>query len=1372
MIRATVTVTVNLKVNKDTRLQAFDLYVENDEKLEFAEFSSANFNADQNGAAVNAQRITVGSTSSTGTVQHIQLIGTDTGKRTEYSIQNAQTVALCTLTFRVLDSVIYNEQLPITIRDGANIAVGNTDNNGDPTSYYPTIERPVLGVETLKTYTVTFITSIDNSGVHDASAARNIENWPADSVKQHNVAFPVPGVGDTEDQVGRGFYRKWCFNGWTLDTWVGGATYLPREKNQVVSANVNRDIKLYAYWGLRATFRVTYHNGDNSVLQDFAERYSGAPVPALEYGKTPTKAQDNENTYTFANLWTYNGQQYTTEQISAMTVNSNMDFYPVFNSTQNEYSVVYTSYLDDSENVTGIPERQNGLHWGDLVSEPQGIPTAQHYDFAYWAINDGAETQWRFNIDRIGDRSEGLSFRPLYLHAKWTPKNYSITYIQNGGEWVGVAPDSTYTYNVIKVLPDSGNISKPGYTFGGWYDNEELTGQPVTQLTAGEEGNKTFYAKWTPVSYTVTFNENGGSDVEDINYTIEDTITIPATAKTGYTFNGWKVITAAGNWTADGMVDPGTLSEKYGNVTLTAQFSPIGYTVRFHANGGTGTMEDQSFDYDETKNLTSNSFTSQGRTFKGWSTTENPALNADVDFHDSASVSNLATTNGAVVDLYAVWTSDAYSITYNLGINATNGSGNPTTYNVDQTPINLADPSRPGYTFTGWTVESAQIGKVNLTGDESIKRTIPAGTIGNLTVTANWVVNSYTITYNANGGSPVNAQSYEVETDVTLGTTTRDGYTFTGWKLTAADDLQNWGTVNTTVITDTAVGAGKYGSITLTAQWTAKEYTIHFVTDQGLRDEKYKTTDDKTLYDFFHFDVNPGHTFDGWKATAVEGTWELNNVYETGFNVLNQYGDVTLTALFNTIEYTITYELDGGTVNGTNPETYTVESDNITLVNPTKLGYTFVGWSGTGLTGENNTTVTISSGSTGNRSYTANWTKDTYNITYSGVEGATFTASNPVTYQVDTPDITLTNPEKKGYNFLGWSGTDLTGTANTAVTITTGSTGDRAYTANWEPITYHVRYYKYPVDVVPNEVLPEGDKTYTIEDQTDPTDPEVPDKPGYDKRWRDHPIDHENPTNINVYPEYTPHVYTITFNPDGGAAIAVDNSNGINESNKMTYTIESGYTLPVTTKGLFQFKGWKVTTAGGNWEADTLVNNGTAVTGKYGDVTLTAQWAFPLTLEVEEYKYAASGYRMLRIDADGLEDGEIYSYGGTPMYYTEDENYQIGDSTGVFYTLILAASDSLTVEQYGSITKATGVRKTINYNGDVNADGTINIADANTIFQMLSQSSYGGYYSNAQLSVEQRLACDLVRATANADHRGSIEDVNYVVNIVNGRSNG
>lgn len=109
---------------------------------------------------------------------------------------------------------------------------------------------------------------------------------------------------------------------------------------------------------------------------------------------------------------------------------------------------------------------------------------------------------------------------------------------------------------------------------------------------------------------------------------------------------------------------------------------------------------------------------------------------------------------------------------------------------------------------------------------------------------------------------------------------------------------------------------------------------------------------------------------DGNNGSYFKWLGSDGNLYAPGESVPEVV--TTLTAQWTVNQYTITYDLAGGTVKG-NPDTYTIETVAFTLKNPTKSGYTFTGWSGTGLDGENNMTVTIPKGSTGNRSYTAHW---------------------------------------------------------------------------------------------------------------------------------------------------------------------------------------------------------------------------------------------------------------------------------------------------------------------------------------------------------------------------------------------------------------
>lgn len=308
---------------------------------------------------------------------------------------------------------------------------------------------------------------------------------------------------------------------------------------------------------------------------------------------------------------------------------------------------------------------------------------------------------------------------------------------------------------------------------------------------------------------------------------------------------------------------------------------------------------------------------------------------------------------------------------------------------------------------------------------------IPAGVAS---LTAQWTALTYSVTLHANGGtiSSGNVTSYNYGEGATLpaaDNTTREGYTFAGWY----DNEVLTGNPITEISTD------ETGNRTYWAKWTINQYTITFDTDGGSEVAPI-TQDYGTAITAPADPTREGYTFTGWD-TAIPATMPAHNM--------------TITAQWTVNQYTITYDLDGGTAEG-NPDTYTVETDAFTLKNPTRPGYTFTGWSGTGLTGEDNLTVTIPKGSTGNRSYTAHWSLNTYSITYD-LNGGT-ASGNPTSYTVESATITLNQPTKTGYTFTGWSGTNLTGEDNLTVTIPTGSIGNRSYTAHWSLNTYSITY--------------------------------------------------------------------------------------------------------------------------------------------------------------------------------------------------------------------------------------------------------------------------------------------------------------------------
>ena len=525
---------------------------------------------------------------------------------------------------------------------------------------------------------------------------------------------------------------------------------------------------------------------------------------------------------------------------------------------------------------------------------------------------------WRGSNGKFYVPGDSVPADVTALTVQWTDPTYAVTLHPNGGT-INNGNVTEYIYGVGATLPTADDMTYTGHTFKGWYDNEGLTGDPVTAIGGTEMGNKEYWAKWEINQYTITFDTAGGSEIAPITQDYGTAVTAPEPpAKPGYTFTGWNPAL------------PATMPAE--NLTVTAQWTVNQYTITFDTAGGSA-IAPITQDYG-TAITAPAAPTREGYTFTGWDKTIP------------------ATMPAGDMTITAQWTVNQYTITYDL--DGGTAEGNPDTYTVETDAFTLKNPTRPGYTFTGWS-------GTGLTGEDNLTVTIPKGSTGNRSYTAHWSLNTYSITYDLNGGTASgNPTSYTVESaTITLNQPTKTGYTFTGWSGT---DLT--GEDNLTV----TIPAGSTGD---------RSYTAH---------------------------------------------WSLNT-------------------------YSITYDLDGGTASG-NPDFYTVESSTITLNPPTRTGYTFIGWSGTDLSGSDNLTVTIPAGSIGNRSYIAHWSLNTYSITYDLDGGTAF--GNPDSYTVESAAITLNEPTKAGYVFTGWSGTDLVGEDNLTVTIPAGSIGDRRYTAHWE----------------------------------------------------------------------------------------------------------------------------------------------------------------------------------------------------------------------------------------------------------------------------------------------------------------------------------
>jgi uncharacterized repeat protein (TIGR02543 family) len=313
------------------------------------------------------------------------------------------------------------------------------------------------------------------------------------------------------------------------------------------------------------------------------------------------------------------------------------------------------------------------------------------------------------------------------IQVTYTANTYSVSYNANGG--TGTTASQTKTHGVTLQLRNNG-YSRTGYTFSKW--NTQANGKG-TNYNAGANytanAAATMYAQWTVNTYKVKFNGNGntGGSMSDQNFTYgtAQNLTANGFSKTGYTFAGWAT-SASGAKVYNNQQSVNNLTTTNGGtVNLYAKWTANTYKVKFNGNGSTsGSMSDQNFTYGTAQNLTANGFSRTGYTFAGWAT----SAGGDKVYNNQQSVNNLTATNGGTFNLYAKWDVVNYAISYEL-----NGgtADNPTNYNIETATFTLNNPTRDGYTFTGWTGSNGSTPQTEVS--------IAKGSTGDKSYTANWI---------------------------------------------------------------------------------------------------------------------------------------------------------------------------------------------------------------------------------------------------------------------------------------------------------------------------------------------------------------------------------------------------------------------------------------------------------------------------------------------------------------------------------------------------------------------------------------------------------------------------------------------------------
>ena len=564
-------------------------------------------------------------------------------------------------------------------------------------------------------------------------------------------------------------------------------------------------------------------------------------------------------------------------------------------------------------------------------------------------------------------------------------------------------------------------VEKAQHTFGDWVDDGN--GEHTKTCECG-------YATTEKISYTLSFDANGGEGApESVGKTYGTPVTLPAAEPTffGHTFEGWLV--GEDTYDSGDQVETDYTTTDGDTVTLVAQWTADEYAINYDLDGGSADGNPTTYTI-ETDTFTLNNPEKLGYTFAGWTGTglEGAAMEVTVAKGSSGERSYTAT-----------WTPEEYAISYELG-GGTNNEANPGSYTIETATFTLADPTRVGYTFTGWS-------GTDIDGT-STSVTVTVGSTGARAYTANWEKIPYTASFDSNGGDAIESLTYYVDSDpITLPENpTRNGCDFTGWTVKTAEG--SW-TVDSPA---TEIPTGSYGNVTFKATWDLTEYTITYNLGGGenaAANPASYTVDTETFT--LAEPTRTGYTFTGWTGSNGETPEKVVTIEQGSFS------DLTYTANWATVPYTATFVTDGTPVEAI---PFNIESDTITLpTNTSKDAYEFTGWTvktAEGCWTVGATVTEIAAGSYGDVTFEANWTPVNFGITYV-LDGGTNAEENPAKYNIETETFTLAAPTKAGYNFTGWTGSNGE-TPELTVEIAKGSTGALTYTAHWAPITYTVVY--------------------------------------------------------------------------------------------------------------------------------------------------------------------------------------------------------------------------------------------------------------------------------------------------------------------------
>ena len=879
------------------------------------------------------------------------------------------------------------------------------------------------------------------------------------------------------------------------------------------------------------------------------------------------------------------------------------------------YTVTFDSY-----GGTPVPPAQE-VEFGLTATKPAD-PTLKGYTFAFWYLGEDEQNATAYDFNTPVTEN-------ITLTAKWEINKYTVTFNSYGG--TPVPPAQEVEFGLTATKPADPTLK--GYTFAFWYLGEDEQNATAYDFNTPVTENITLTAKWEINKFKVTFDTDGGEPIPDDQFVewglfVEEPTTEPT--KTGYTFDGW--------YLGDEKYDFSAAVEQ--NITLTAKWHITPHNIYAYArlNSYFAPLTTSEFDTPVTLNeatlsrLGLGSYNSLGYISIGSFTFDAMPLTSDLYFGDDAELSAVA--EKLATDI-ALETGVSDKIAEKIAWTALYKT-------VNEEDMEPGYPAEAGYQLSG---------NLNLASV-----TFRAG--------AENVENMPAVNYTYDDGAIDFYDFYFAGDTITLPTTepTREGYSFKGWSVEVipaendADHLDADGADD--AADETLLKAGDTytitaGGVIFTAQWEKKTFTVkYYLPDEtgAWVEKKMDTVDsvDYATYSLWTPNAEDGYEFSGWyqKPADIGVKAKVEKLYMA--KEWKLYGK------FTPIEYTIQYVYNDGKATSTNPTTYTVESDTITLADATGAdwGKTFLEWHD-----ENGQKITeIPTGSTGNRVITAYWNWPVH-LHYLDKDNNEIESATLYVSELEPGACVLPTGEKTGYDFDGWyeAKKDI-GTAShklNALSIAKKWELYGRYTAKTD-VSYTVKYLREGDNKVlaPEKVV--TDQTFDTEVTEQAADvvgytPDAPSKTmildeynkvltfSYSANTYDYTVRHIKQLPDGSYDEANAEVETLSGKFEALAAVTAKDYGSHYPTNdadtKQNIKIEKGLTIDVK----YDLDEHTLTfeTNGGSTINPVTVRHGNAVArpadptkdkytfiGWYADPEFTEEYDFATVLEADKTIYA------------------------------------------------------------------------------------------------------------------------------------------------------